>query len=148
MIFSNPIHFKRGITESENNNRSRRSGSAQTPPNVASLFKSFNNGSYNENEFPMRIDIGSDDDADGSTGFPSTSTGINRSIASWANYKRMPDESINLGTAEATTVEVMAPKTTGKRPPASDQRYIANILDRNWTPAAKVEPEDIKEYEN
>ena len=53
---------KRGITESENNIRSKRSGSAQTPPNVASLFKSFNNGSYNENEFPMRIDIGSDDD--------------------------------------------------------------------------------------
>ena len=49
---------KRGMTESENNNRSKRSGSAQTPPNVASLFKSFNNGSYNENEFPMRIDIG------------------------------------------------------------------------------------------
>ena len=46
------------MTESENNNRSKRSGSAQTPPNVASLFKSFNNGSYNENEFPMRIDIG------------------------------------------------------------------------------------------
>jgi hypothetical protein len=25
---------KRGITESENNNRSKRSGSAQTPPNL------------------------------------------------------------------------------------------------------------------
>ena len=37
-------------------------------------------------KFPMRIDIGSDDDADGSTGFPSTSTGINRSIAYFRKF--------------------------------------------------------------
>jgi hypothetical protein len=60
----------------------------------------------------------------------------------------MPDESTNPRTEDATTVEVIATKTTGKHPKASDQTYIANVLDKNWTPADKVGQEEIKEYEN